>query len=161
MLNPYKSKMGIIYVILKTMCPPDDPHMALWQLMPLDTWCMVIYCWYQWNKKCSTSYARSGCNWSMTHRVLKSHKSKMGVIYICNYENNMSSRLLMAWFVACGLWLVAAHSFGLWALFWSLVTVVCNCTSCAQKHELPQSNCGDDGRAHCFHDYIYLYYCMH
>ena len=23
------------------------------------------------------------------HRVLKSHKSKMGIIYICNHENNV------------------------------------------------------------------------
>ena len=33
----------------------------------------------------------------MTHRVLKSHKSKMGVIYICNHENNVPSRLSRQW----------------------------------------------------------------
>ena len=35
---------------------------------------------------------------------------------------------------------------------------MCNHTSCAQVHELPQSHCGDNRRAHCFHDYIYVYY---
>ena len=33
----------------------------------------------------------------MTHRVLKSHKSKMGVIYIYNHENNVPSRLSPQW----------------------------------------------------------------
>ena len=28
-----------------------------------------------------------------THRVLKSHRSKTGVIYMCNHENNVPSRL--------------------------------------------------------------------
>ena len=34
-----------------------------------------------------------------------------------------------------------------------------NRTSCAQVHQLPQSHCGDNregGRAHCFHDCIYI-----
>ena len=30
------------------------------------------------------------------------------------------------------------------ALFGSLVTAMCNHTSCAQVHELPQSHCGDN-----------------
>ena len=54
----------------------------------------------------------------MTHKVLKAHKSKIGVIYMCNHENNMSSRLLMAWFVACAWWqlipFACEHSFGHW-----------------------------------------------
>ena len=39
----------------------------------------------------------SGHKWSTTHRVLKSYKSKMGIIYICNHENNMPSRLSPQW----------------------------------------------------------------
>ena len=31
-----------------------------------------------------------------------------------------------------------------WALFGSLVPVMCNRTSCVQVHELPQSHCGDN-----------------
>ena len=31
-----------------------------------------------------------------------------------------------------------------WALFGSLVPAMCNRTSCAQVHELPQSHCGDN-----------------
>ena len=38
------------------------------------------------------------------HRVLKSHRSKMDIIYIyiytCNHENNVPSRLLPQWL--CG-----------------------------------------------------------
>ena len=33
----------------------------------------------------------------ITYRVLKSHKSKMGVIHICNHENNVPSRLSPQW----------------------------------------------------------------
>ena len=36
----------------------------------------------------------------MTHRVLKSHRSKTGAIYICNHENNVPSRLSPLW--SCG-----------------------------------------------------------
>ena len=34
-----------------------------------------------------------------THRMLKSHRSKMGVTYmqICNNENNVPSRLSLQW----------------------------------------------------------------
>ena len=31
-----------------------------------------------------------------------------------------------------------------------------NRTSCAQMHELPQSHCGDNREAHCFHDNIHI-----
>ena len=53
------------------------------------------------------------------HRVLKSHRSKMGIIYIyiyiniyiyiyiCNHENNVPSRLLPQWL--CG-----NHALGTW-----------------------------------------------
>ena len=35
----------------------------------------------------------SGQKWPTTHRVFKSHRSKMGVIYMWNHENNVPSRL--------------------------------------------------------------------
>ena len=42
---------------------------------------------------------------------------------------------------------------------------MCNHTSCAQVHELPQSNCGDNGKGKqivCFYDYIYnIYMCVY
>ena len=45
-----------------------------------------------------------------------------------------------------------------WVLFGSLVPAVCNRTSCAQVHELLQSECGDKRGAHYFNDmYIYIY----
>ena len=34
--------------------------------------------------------------------------------------------------------------FACWVFFGSLVPAICNCTSCAQVHELPQSHCGDN-----------------
>ena len=41
----------------------------------------------------------------------------------------------------------------------SLVPAMCNRTSCAHVHELPQSQIivVITGRAHCFHDCIYIY----
>ena len=36
----------------------------------------------------------------MTHRVLKSHRSKMSVIYTCNHENNVPSQFSPQWL--CG-----------------------------------------------------------
>ena len=48
--------------------------------------CLCIYLYnayiYISCQKCSTK-----------HRVLKSHRSKMGIIYMCNHENNVPSRL--------------------------------------------------------------------
>ena len=45
-------------------------------------------------------YYISGHKWFTTHRVLKSHRSKMGIIYIYNHENNVPSRLSPQWL--CG-----------------------------------------------------------
>ena len=58
----------------------------------------------------------------MTNSVLKSHRSKMSVIYICNHENNVPSRLSPQWL--CGNSCTWAHD--------------------AQRHALPQSHCGDN-----------------
>ena len=41
--------------------------------------------------KLSKKHNLSGHKWSMTQKVLKSHKSKMSVIYIRNHENNVPS----------------------------------------------------------------------
>ena len=45
------------------------------------------------------------------------------------------------------------------AFFGSLVTPMCDGTSYAQVHELPQSHCDDnwEGISHCFYDCIYIY----
>ena len=76
--------------------------MALWQLIYLGTWCSTVtHCWYQWTKKVLNKlrkeYNISGHEGSITHRVLKSHRSKMGT---CNHENNVPFRLSPQWF--CG-----------------------------------------------------------
>ena len=43
----------------------------------------------------------SGHKWSMTHRMLKSHRSNIYIyIYICNHENNVPFRLSPQWL--CG-----------------------------------------------------------
>ena len=38
-----------------------------------------------------------------------------------------------------------------------VITTMVMYGSCAQVYELPQSHCGDTGRAHCFHDCLYIY----
>ena len=73
-------------------------------------------------------------------------------IYICYHENNVPSRLSSQWL--CGnscTWandvlnqrvlnnLSKEHN-----ISGSLVPAMCNRTSCAQVHELPQSDCGDN-----------------
>ena len=53
------------------------------------------------------------------------------IVYICNHENNVPSRLSPQWL--CG-------------------------NSCTCAHELHKTILVITGRAHCFHDYIYIYY---
>ena len=50
--------------------------------------------------------------------------------------------------VPCVSWITYDHlhctpCLACWSLLGSLVTAICNQTSCAQVHELPQSQCGD------------------
>ena len=62
-------------------------------------------------------------------------------IYICYHENNVPSRLSPQWL--CGNSCTWAHDVRL-HIAGSLVPPMCNRTSCAQVHELPQSHCGDN-----------------
>ena len=39
----------------------------------------------------------SGQKWSTADGVLKSHRSKIGLIYMCNHENNVPSGLSLQW----------------------------------------------------------------
>ena len=75
-----------------------------------------------------------GHKWCTTHRVLKSHKSKMGVC-ICNHENNTPSLLLPQW--------------------------LCD-NSCTWAQNVRFMSCHKaivviTGRAHCFYDWIYIH----
>ena len=63
----------------------------------------------------------SSHKWSMTHRVLRSLRSKMSIIYMQSW-NNVPSGLSPEWL--CG--------------------YSCTWASCAQVYELPQSHCGDN-----------------
>ena len=80
--------------------------------------------------------------WSLTHRMSKFHRSKMGIIYTdvitCDY-------LCYASCLAC------------WALFGSLVPAMCNRSSCEQMYELPQSHCGDNREGTSF-SWLHIYY---
>ena len=89
----------------------------------------------------------SGHKWSTTHRVLKSHRSKMSVIYIRNHEKK------------CALVPGLSPTMALWQLM-HLGTWCTSCTSCAQVHELPQSHCGDnrEGTLFSWLRIIYLLY---
>ena len=131
--------------------------------------------------KLSKEHNISDHKWSMTHRVLKSHKGKMGIIYmqlwkqyfmyynidifIFIYFNNI---YILRPFCFCLIWalcvswitynhLYYAPCLACWALFGSLVPAMCNRTSCAQLHEFPQSHCGDK-REGTFSSWIHLCY---
>ena len=59
---------------------------------------------------------------------------------------------LSALCVVNSLWpLILSPCLACWALFGSLVPAMCNCTSCAQVYELPQSHCGNNREGTLFH----------
>ena len=86
-------------------------------------------------------YATSKCS---PHKVLKSHRSETGVIYICNHEIDVPSQLSSQWL--CGNSCTLTHGVHL---------------GCAQVHELLQSRCRDKRkgtsiswlRIYCFYGY--------
>ena len=100
------------------------------------------------SKGCDTR----GHKWFTTHRVLKFHRSKMGIIYVkswkecaflvvttvalwhsCIWVHDAGScNTCITWYLPC---------FACWALFGSLVPGMCNCKSYTLVHELPQSHC--------------------
>ena len=91
----------------------------------------------------------------MTHRVFKSHRSKINNIYVImeTYILLCSSCLCEIW-AFCVSWITYDHlyyalCFACWEFFGPLVPAMCNRTSCAQVHELPQSHCGNNRGAHC------------
>ena len=67
----------------------------------------------------------SGHKWYATHIVLKSHRSKMGVIYMQSWKQ-------------CALLIINTMA------LWQLMHLGIWCTSCTQVHELPQSHCSDN-----------------
>ena len=74
---------------------------------------------------------------SVTHRVLKSHRNKTGVIYMYNHENNVPSRLSSQWL--CGkscIWTHGVHD----------VHHVPKCMTCHK------AILGIPRGAHCFHN---------
>ena len=57
-------------------------------------------------------------------------------------------------------WCTVTHyalCLGCWALFGSLVSAMCNRTSCAQGHELPHSHCGDNREGTLF-SWLHIFY---
>ena len=88
----------------------------------------------------------SGQKWFTTHRVLKSHRSKMGIIYIYNHENNVPSRLSPQWL--CGSSCTWAHDVRL-----SCAQAVPHVPKCVSWHKAIMVI---TRRAHCFHDCIYI-----
>ena len=89
---------------MKTMCPPGYHHNgfvgahALGHIMYRYT--LLVPMNQRVLNKLSKEHNVSGHKWPMTHRVLKSHRSKMSVIHICYHESNVSSRLSPQWL--CG-----------------------------------------------------------
>ena len=97
----------------------------------------------------------------------------MSVIYICNHENNVPSRLSPQWL--CGnscTWVddVRLHIGSLMTTYITLLALLFEHSlvhwyqQCVTVHHVPKCmSCHKaivviTGRAHCFHDYIYIYY---
>ena len=90
-LKSHRSKMRVMYMQSWKQCVlPAITTMALWQLMHLGTWCTVYTLLVHMNQsvlnKLSKEHNISGHKWSATHRVLKSHRSKMRVIYMQSWK---------------------------------------------------------------------------
>ena len=64
-------------------------------------------------------------------------------IYVCVCMQS-GKQCVLSVIITMALWSYHAPSFACWALFGALVQAMCNRTSCAQVHELPQSYCGDN-----------------
>ena len=132
----------VIYVIMKTIWPPGyGGHIALGHIMYGYT--LLVPMNQRVLNKLSKEHNISSHKWSTTHRVLKSPRSKMSVIYMQSCKH--CDHLHYAPCVAC------------WILFGSLVPAVCNCSSCAQVYELPQSHCGDNREGTLF-SWLHIYY---
>ena len=66
----------------------------------------------------------------------------------------MSYIIILNKYIICGIFLsfadhtydhlYYAHCLACWEFFGLLVPAMCNCTSCAQVQELPQSHCDDN-----------------
>ena len=80
-----------IYAIMKTMCPPSYYHNrfvashALGHMIDQLYRLLVPMNQIMLNKL-SKEHNISGHKWSLTHRVLKSHRSKMSVIYMQSWK---------------------------------------------------------------------------
>ena len=93
--------------------------MALWQHMDLGTWCL-----------CKQSFFFLQ-NATLEFQILLCVNK---IVFSCFIvEQSMSNHVSLC--QVC---------FACWALFDSLVTAMCNGTSCSQVHELQQSHCGDN-----------------
>ena len=86
----------------------------------------------------------SGHKWFTTHRVHKSHRSKIGVIYMQlwkQYALPVITTIALWQLIHLSTWcLPCVHHL----MCISHVYVTSNCTSCVQVNDLPQSYCGDN-----------------
>ena len=87
-----------IYLIMKTWSPPSY-HLN--GFMHLGAEYTVTHCWYQWTKelgKLSKERNLSDQKWSISHKVLKSHRSNIGTIYvIIKKERPLSYESMALW----------------------------------------------------------------
>ena len=80
-----------IYVIMKTMCPPGYHHNgfvathALGHMMYSYT--LLVPMNQSVLNKLNKEHNISGHKWFTTHRVLKSHRSKMSIIYMLSWKH--------------------------------------------------------------------------
>ena len=102
---------------------------------------------------CPPGYHRNGfvTTQALGHKMHSCHKAIVvitGRAY-CFYDCIYIMLILLLWDLStvCRGSLMTTYvmllALACWALFGSLVPAMCNCASCAQVHELPQSYCDD------------------
>ena len=101
------------------------------------------------------------------HHVLKCMSCNKAIVVITRRANCFHDCIYITPICFCEIWAIClmwisydhlyyAPCLACWALFGSLVSAMCNHTSCTQVHELPQSNCGDR-QEDTFFPWLYIY----
>ena len=90
----------------------------------------------------------SSHKWSTTRRVLKSYRNKMSIIYMLSWKQcalPVITTMDLWQLIHLSTWCLITHlHIGTIGIFGSLLPAMCNRTSYAQVHELPQSHRGDN-----------------
>ena len=99
----------------------------------------------------------SGHKWSTTHRVLKSHRSKMSITYMLSWK-----QCALPVITTMTLWQLM--HLGTWCTVHHVLKIIIGRASCACKPYIMPSHHKAivviTGRKHCFHDNIYIMFIL-